>query len=116
MPNAVIFICCLLLLVFAVFPGHGPVASPTSSEQPAGVTTAFQLSRARLNCRIIHPTGGSYDYDVFADQKILVYQPDKPLFPGSKGFTTKSAAKKVAVPVNERIKKGQFPPSWDKTN
>ena len=61
--------------------------------------------------KVIQSTNNTWGYDIYKGEKIFIHQTSKPGLPGNEGFKTKSDAKKVALLVVEKLKKGEMPPS-----
>jgi len=48
---------------------------------------------------------------LYTGKKKIIHQGSIPGMPGNEGFKSKSSAKKVALLVIEKLKKGEMPPS-----
>jgi hypothetical protein len=53
----------------------------------------------------------TYGYDILRNGRMLIHQPSIPCKPGFDGFSTEKDARKVALLVLEKLKKGVMPPS-----
>lgn len=61
--------------------------------------------------KVIPSSNNTWGYDIYKGKKLFIHQACKPGLPGNEGFNTKSDAKKVALLVIEKLKKGEMPPS-----
>jgi len=68
-------------------------------------------ARTTLTYKIIDGAGHTYGYDVFADGNLMIHQTSVPALPGNGGFKTKENARKIALLVIGKIKKGEMPPT-----
>ena len=103
-----VFLCQLLLLLVCL------TATAQEKQTPKAAVpfpAASQFANTQLTYKIIPAANHTFCYDVLADGKILIHQPSKPGLPGNEGFTTKTAAEKVAQLIITKIKKGEMPPS-----
>ena len=67
-----------------------------------------------LGYKIIRLSTSGFGYDIYQDGKMIVHQNSIPAVEGSKGFTTKEKAIKVAKLVIMKIRKGEMPPAVTK--
>ncbi|MFI5154181.1 MAG: DUF4907 domain-containing protein [Chitinophagales bacterium] len=67
-----------------------------------------------ISYQILESPGKSFGYDIFADNRLLIHQPNIPGIPGTNGFTRKKDAEKVAQLVVKKIKQGMMPPTIEK--
>ena len=72
---------------------------------------AGAYSNVKLTYEIIDAPHHTYCYDVYADNKLLIHQTSIPAMPGNEGFKTKADTEKVALPVIDKIRKGEMPPT-----
>lgn len=68
------------------------------SKQPAYTLNVISL-----------PTG--WGYEVTADGKSLIYQPNRPGIGGDQGFASEEQARRVGELVVTKLRRGQFPPT-----
>jgi hypothetical protein len=61
--------------------------------------------------RIIPAPGNTYGYEILVKNKVMIRQLNIPGKPGTKGFSKKHDAQKVAKLVIEKIKQGIMPPT-----
>ncbi len=61
--------------------------------------------------RIIPGSQDTFGFDIYANKKILIHQPNIPAVLGNEGFKTKMAAEKVAQLMIQKLKKGEMPPT-----
>lgn len=61
--------------------------------------------------KIIKNTDHTFGYDITANGKLLIHQPNIPSLPGNKGFSTKRAATKSALLVISKLNKKIMPPT-----
>jgi hypothetical protein len=61
--------------------------------------------------RIIPAPGNTYGYEILVKNKVMIRQLNIPGKPGTKGFSKKRDAQKVAKLVIEKIKQGIMPPT-----
>ncbi|WP_158638318.1 DUF4907 domain-containing protein [Panacibacter ginsenosidivorans] len=78
-------------------------------QQSSGINTT-----TKFNYKIIDAPDKTFGYDVYADDKLLIHQTNKPAMPGSKAFATKKDAVKIAELVIEKLRKGIMPPTVSK--
>ena len=89
-------------------------AQPARPEnQPATTETTFPKAAPAANYthKIISAEAGTFGYEILQDNKPLIKQTTIPGQPGSKGFTSKADANKVAELMISKLKKGEMPPS-----
>jgi hypothetical protein len=66
---------------------------------------------ANLTYTIIPAANNTWCYDIYMEGRMFIHQPSIPGLPGNEGFKSKADAKKVAMLVIEKIRKGEMPPS-----
>lgn len=64
-----------------------------------------------LTYKIIDAADQTYGYDIYKHNQKLIHQPSIPCIKGNKGFAKKEDAKKIALLVIEKIRKGEMPPT-----
>jgi hypothetical protein len=73
--------------------------------------SAEQMAKAKLTHHIIQAEGGGYGYDILADGKLFIHQPNIPGQPGTTGFKKKSDSEKVAALVIKKLRNKELPPT-----
>ncbi|WP_439556353.1 DUF4907 domain-containing protein [Dyadobacter sp.] len=61
--------------------------------------------------QILKNTDQTFGYDVYADGKLLVHQPNVPALPGNRGFVTRESAEIVARLVLRKLRSGEKLPT-----
>lgn len=61
--------------------------------------------------RIIQSEANTYGYEILVDKKLLIRQKNIPGLAGNTGFSTKTAAAKVARLVILKLQQGTMPPT-----
>ena len=102
----------LTVLVLAVaFFGQISAIFAQESAKSGSMPTADQLAKSNITYEVIVAEGGSFGYDVFADGKKLIHQPNIPGQPGTAGFKSRMDAEKVAKLVIRKIKNREIAPA-----
>lgn len=101
-----LFLTISFIGVASGFPCISQINQPTffTGDQGKNYTDSIQF-------KIIDGINHSYGYDIYLHDRLLIHQPSMPCIQGNKGFSKKSDAKKVAVFVREKIRKGEMPPT-----
>ncbi len=108
-------ILSLLFQLYLILPG--PVqdinGSPSLKATP---TYANDLDFVKspsdsIQYKLIESVDHSYGYDIYLKGRLLIHQPTIPSLKGTKGFQKKEEARKVALLVIEKIRKGIMPPT-----
>ena len=103
-----IFIAWLLSHLF-INPSSAQVQAQNKTNQ-SRMNSSFYKNQSIIY-KIIQPDNSGYGYDIFINNTLFIHQPVIPCFSGNKRFKSKTDAKKVAVLVIEKIRKGIIPPS-----
>lgn len=90
-----IFFC----IVFALFVNIHTVNAQVASEHK------------NITYQLIPCENKTWGYDIYINGKLFIHQSSVPALPGNAGFTTKTAAEKIAKKVIEKIWKGENPPT-----
>lgn len=80
---------------------------PTTQEAKKNTNTTF-------TAKTFKNADNTYGYDVYANSKLLIHQPNIPTMPGNKGFATKQDASIVAKLVIEKLEQNIMPPTITK--
>jgi hypothetical protein len=97
-----------LMIVFVALSSSATIfAQPANSTPP----TAGQVAKAKLTYKLIDADGVGYGYDIFADGKLLIHQPNIPGRPGTDGFRKKTDSEKVAMLVIKKLRNKELPPT-----
>ena len=64
-----------------------------------------------ISYRLITNADHSYGYDVYIDGRLRIHQPVIPGMMGTRGFSRRSDAKKVAGLAIKKLQKGVIPPT-----
>ena len=96
----------ILLLLFLIF-----IQTLYAQKKQVRISHAAAKSAPELTYKIIRSTSNTFGYDVYANGRLQIHQPQIPALPGNKGFATKEAAEKVARLVIRKIRKGEMPPT-----
>lgn len=99
-----------LFTVIAFFSSISTI-SAQSVTKPTSKPSADDIARANITYEVIRGEGGGYGYDVYADGRKLIHQPNIPGQPGMAGFKKKEDSKRVAELVIKKIKNKELPPS-----
>ena len=94
-------------------------AGETGIAIPANANTAFTINvqdsvrtnADSLSYKIIEVIDHTHGYEIYLNGRVLIHQPTIPCLKGSKGFIKKADARKVAMMVVEKIRKGVMPPT-----
>jgi len=89
----------LLIDVFACAP-HAEVLEKGSSQGDTAL--CVEIIRSQKN---------TYGYNILVNGKTVIHQLHMPALPGTKGFGTEEATRRVAAFVILKIRNGIFPPS-----
>src|SRR3954451_7973660 len=73
----------------------------------AQVATGYK----NITYQLVPSENKTWGYDIYINGKLFIHQPSVPALPGNAGFTTKTAAEKIAKKVIEKIRKGENPPT-----
>ena len=83
--------------------------TPQQIPQQKQKTNADQYS-----VKLIPTDAGTYGYEIYSNNKLLIRQVNIPGYPGNKGFKRKADAQKVAKLVIQKLSKGIMPPTVEK--
>lgn len=97
----------ILLFFLSLQPAAQPASSPYS--EPSGQTPS--VADQPLTYKLIETNGKGFGYDIYVNKALYIHQPVIPGVPGNHGFKTRAEAKKVALLVISKIKKGINPPA-----
>jgi len=97
----------LLSIHLQVVPNHIPAIAPYSS----GLAEKHSSVADSIAVKLINGAANTYGYDIYFRGHLLVHQPSIPCINGNKGFIRKKDARRVALLVTEKIRKGIMPPS-----
>lgn len=97
-----------LLAVLTSVQGKNPCVN--LSNEPAHSRVVKQ-DVLKYSYKVIPSINNTWGYDIFTGEKKIIHQGSIPGMPGNEGFKSKSSAKKVALFVIEKLKKGEMPPS-----
>lgn len=104
-----------VLFFFCMCVAGGAFSQQTQPSQERRYDKKFPeagvYTNSKMTYSVINAAGGTYGYDIFADDKLLIHQPSIPGVPGNKGFESKASSGRVAELVIEKIKKGEMPPT-----
>lgn len=75
---------------------------------------AHPSSKNSTRYQVFQNNDGSFGYDIYQDNKVVIHQPYLPAMPGNKGFKTEEKAIQTAQLVLSKISAGIFPPSISK--
>ena len=64
--------------------------------------------------KLIPAESGTYGYEIYSNNKLLIKQINIPGYPGNKGFKRKTDAEKVARLIIQKLSKGIMPPTVEK--
>jgi hypothetical protein len=86
-------------------------AQPAS--QPANKPAIDSLisKKQQVTYKLIQAEGQGFGYEIFVDNHLFIHQPVIPCVAGNKGFRTTGDARKTALLVISKIRKGLIPPS-----
>lgn len=101
----------LFVLIIALFGRISVSFGQTSPGQAPSTAPAEKIAASTITYKIIESDGGGYGYDIFADGKMLIHQPNIPGQPGVNGFRTKADSGKVAELVVKKLKNKEMPPT-----
>lgn len=76
--------------------------------------SAFLPKENGYTIKIISAEGGTYGYEIYSKNKLVIRQLNIPGQSGNKGFKKKSDAQKVARLVADKMSKGIMPPTVEK--
>ena len=96
----------LLLICFSITTSLFAQSVPTNNQDKFPQAKAS----AKLSYKIINTDSGTFGYDVYIDNRLVIHQNTIPALPGNKGFATKVNAEKVARLVISKIVAGETPP------
>jgi Domain of unknown function (DUF4907) len=105
------FTLFLLLQLATGQPAGFSFSLPLSGQQPATAIIQVKNKSDTILYKIIDGIDRTYGYDIFINGRKVVHQPSVPCLPGKPGFHNKEDARKVALLVIEKIRKGNMPPS-----
>jgi Domain of unknown function (DUF4907) len=92
-----------------------PFYIQTHARQTFRLNTAKQIVLSvktdSLTYQIITGINHTYGYDIYKNNQKMIHQPSIPCINGNKGFAKKGDAKKIALLVIEKIRKGEMPPT-----
>jgi hypothetical protein len=97
-----------LLLVVVFFSANGQNPHRKAEIKNPGVEK--QTSNT-FTFKILPSNNGTWCYDIYRGQKMLIHQINIPGLPGNDGFKNKSDAGKVARLVIKKLKTGEMPPT-----
>ena len=66
---------------------------------------------AEIKAAIIPSENGTFGYDIYLYDAVIIHQPSRPGLPGMSGFATKEDALKVAELVIQKIRNNEMPPT-----
>jgi len=89
----------------------GSVSTNYAQSTNPAPPSAEQVAKARLNYKLIGDDERGYGYDIFADGKLLIHQPNIPGQPGTGGFRKKADSEKVATLVIRKLRNKELPPT-----
>ena len=106
-----LFLLCFIFFSLAMI--IKPQAQIKQSQQAHNSETvsANEVLHTKFSYKIIDAPNKTFGYDVYAGDHKIIHQTSVPALPSNKGFTTTTAAKKIAQLVIEKIKKGEMPPT-----
>jgi hypothetical protein len=83
-----------------------------AENQPkASFPSADAYKNSSIIYKLIPGINNTWGYEILVDNKMKIYQPNIPGFPGNEGFKTKAGAEKVAKLVIDKMKTGEMPPT-----
>jgi hypothetical protein len=103
-------ITLLLFLLAVITSVQGKNPGFNLSDEPAHSRVVKQ-DELNYSYKIIPSINNTWGYDIYTGEKKIIHQGSIPGMPGNEGFKSKSSAKKVALLVIEKLKKGEMPPS-----
>ncbi len=82
-----------------------------AANQEVVFPTADANKSAKLTARIIDAANGTFCYEVYSNDKLLVKQTNVPGRVGNNGCPTRDQAEKLSTLVIEKIQRGEMPPT-----
>ena len=107
MKKMITFSVSVFFIVFVQAQQQPQQPENNAAKFPAAGTYA----NTKLTYKIIDAPNKTFGYDVYADYKLMIHQNSIPALPGNEGFKTKADTEKVALPVIDKIRKGEMPPT-----
>ena len=100
----------LVLTIFILF-GSFEVFPQGIKSQYSSISDKANFVNPKLTFKIIESINGTWGYDIFNEEKVMIHQASVPGQAGLEGFKTKEQAILVANAIIEKINKGIKPPS-----
>ncbi|WP_431216378.1 DUF4907 domain-containing protein [Puia sp. P3] len=101
---------CLFFFLSMHTPGIGEASNPAPCAD--NMSAVFDsVAHLRISYKLITNTDHSYGYDVFINGVLKIHQPVIPGMMGTRGFSRKADAKKVASLAIKKIQNGFMPPT-----
>jgi hypothetical protein len=79
--------------------------------QPQNLLNYNHRDASIYSYKIVKNSDQTFGYDVYADGKLLVHQPNVPALPGNRGFDTRESAEIVARLVLRKLRSGEKLPT-----
>ena len=99
------------IFLFFLFNISGVKSQNLKTKEQKSTSTENNVLIEKYSYKVINSHNKSFGYDIFCNDKLLIHQTTIPGLPGNTGFKNDQDAKKIAVLVITKIKKGEIPPS-----